>query len=119
MKSIKVKTARLKGSVWCWAPDQNPDTYSIIRVSNARAGEEICPQEIRNAARYVLRQKDELAKDDLIKEVSRLFGYKRLGKNLEAVLGEGIQYARSSGAIASGAKRGSYKFPNADDSSAE
>ena len=40
-------------------------------------------------------------KDDLIKETSMLFGYKRLGKNLEASLLKGLQWAKSSGAITS------------------
>ena len=37
----------------------------------------------------------------MIKEVSLLFGYKRLSKNLETALAGGVQYARSSGAIIS------------------
>lgn len=44
-------------------------------------------------------QKGSLERDELIKETSLLFGYKRLGKNLEAALTAGLQYARSSKAI--------------------
>ncbi len=41
------------------------------------------------------------SKDDLIKETSLLFGYKRLGKNLEAALLVGLQWTKNSGAIKS------------------
>ena len=101
MKAAKVKTSRQKGIVYCWAPGQDPKEYTGIRVSNNRSGDEICQQEIKNAACYVLKNKGELSKDDLIKEVSLLFGYKRLGKNLEIALAAGVQYARTSGGIVS------------------
>ena len=70
-----------------------------IRVSNEHSGDEICQQEIANAIRYVLKDKGALDKDELNKETSLLFGYKRLGKNLEANLMIGLQYAKTSGFI--------------------
>ena len=99
MKSVKIKSAKQKGIVFCWAPGQDPNDYKEIRVSNERAGNEICPQELRNAICYVLREKGELDKDALIKETSLLFGYKRLGKKLEADIFAGVQFARASKAI--------------------
>ena len=98
-KAARVKTTKQNGIVFCWAVDQDPKTYSGIRISNSRAGDEICPQEIKNAAVYVLKRAGALNKDDLVKEISLLFGYKRLGKNLETALHAGIQYAKASGAI--------------------
>ena len=84
---------------YCWASDQDPKEYHGLRVSNERSGDEICPQELRNAMIYVLRKKGEMTKEELIKEASLALGYKRLGKNLESALNAGIQFARSSGAI--------------------
>lgn len=101
LKAADTKNAKLKGIVFCWKKDQEPNDYAGIRVSNDRAGEEIAPQEIRNAICYVLKSKGCLTKDELIKETSLLFGYKRLGKNLEAALIAGMQWAKSSGAITS------------------
>ena len=98
-KAARVKTTKQKGIIFCWAADQDPKTYSGIRISNSRSGDEICPQEIKNAAVYVLKRAGALSKDDLVKEISLLFGYKRLGKNLETALLAGIQYAKASGAI--------------------
>ena len=82
LKVANTKNAKLKGIVFCWKKDQEPNDYMGIRISNDRAGEEIAPQEIRNAICYVLKSKGCLAKDDLIKETSLLFGYKRLGRNI-------------------------------------
>lgn len=69
-------------------------------MSKDRSGDEICPQELCNAIIYVLQMKEELGKDDLIKEMSSVLGYKRLSKNLEAALDAGVRYARSSKVIA-------------------
>ena len=110
IKFVKIKSVRQKGIVFCWAPDQDPKAYTGLRVSNERSGNEISPQEMRNAAIYALQTKGELSKDDLVKEMSRIFGYKRLGKNLETTLQTGVQYARSSKAIVS-VSGGMYKLP--------
>ncbi len=101
LKAADTKNVKLKGIVFCWRKDQEPNDYTGIRISNDRAGEEIAPQEIRNAICYILKSKGCLAKDALIKETSLLFGYKRLGKNLEAALIAGMQWAKSSDSIVS------------------
>lgn len=99
LKAVKVKNSRMKGIVFCWKPDADPAAYQGIRISNDRTAEELCPQEIRNAACYVLQSAGEMEKDTLLKEMSRVFGYKRLGKNLESALANGLAYAKTSGAV--------------------
>ena len=101
LKAAKVKTAKQKGNVYCWNDSQDSKAYYEIRVSAERAGDEICQQEIRNAACYVLRDKESLGRDELVKEVSLVFGYKRLGQKLESSLLEGVKWAKSSGALIS------------------
>ena len=98
-KYSKTKTTKMKGSVFCWNSEQDPDSYSLIRSGSDRNIDEICLQEIKNAACYVLKQNGPMTKDDLIKEVSLLFGYKRLGKNVEIRIAESIQWAKSRGDI--------------------
>ena len=110
LKAVKIKSTKQKGIVFCWAANQDPKAYYGLRVSNERSGDEICPQERRNAIVYALQTKGELSKDDLIKEASVILGYKRLGKNLEAALASGIQFARSSGAIVY-VPGGTFKLP--------
>lgn len=99
IKAAKIKSTKQKGIVFCWAAGQDPKAYYGLRVSNERSADEICPQELRNAIVYALQTKGELAREDLIKEASLVLGYKRLGKNLEAALTAGVQFARASGAI--------------------
>ncbi|MBQ6371584.1 MAG: DUF3320 domain-containing protein, partial [Oscillospiraceae bacterium] len=110
LKAVKIKSTKQKGIVFCWAPGQDPKAYYGLRVSGDRTGDEICPQELRNAIVYALQIKGELAKDELIKEASLVLGYKRLGKNLEAALTAGVQFARASGAIVY-VPGGTFKLP--------
>ena len=110
LKALNIKTTKYNGRVFCWAPDQDPEFYSGLRMTNERSGVEICPQELCNAMIYALREEGALPEEALIHKVSVILGYKRLSKNLEAVLKKGIQFARSSGVIAySGGK---YKLPD-------
>lgn len=99
LKAARIKNSKYKGVVFCWAPAQDPNTYTGIRVSNERPADEISPQEIKNAACYVLRQSGPLEKDALVKAISVLFGYKRLGKNLEAAISNALPFARANGYI--------------------
>jgi len=108
IKFLKVKTAKQKGIAVCWSAGQDPKDYREIRVSSSRPANEICLQEISNAACYVLKQKKDLSEAELIKEISLLFGYKRLGKNVEEAMAAGIQYARSSKAVT--AKKDHYRL---------
>ncbi len=96
LKKANIKNAKLKGVVFCWPYEQDPNEYNKVRVTNERSAEELSPQEIRNAVCYVLKQNGPMAKDELIKETSKLFGYKRLGAKLDGVLTEGLKNARSN-----------------------
>lgn len=102
IKAAKARNVKYKGVVFCWAPDQDPKTYTGIRVTAERSGEEIAPQEITNALCLCLQQNGPMDKDDLIKATSRILGYSRLGKNIEAALNNGLAYARTNGAICVG-----------------
>ena len=94
--TAKVKTSKLKGNYMCWASYQEPKDYMDVRLNPDRASDELTLPELKNAVCYVLQEKGSMEKDDLIKEASRVLGYKRLGKNLEGLLTEGLQYARSN-----------------------
>ena len=109
-----VRARKQKGIIYCWKEDQDPKTYAAIRVSNERPGEEICQQEIRNAVCYALKHHGVMERDDLIKEVSLIFGYKRLGEKLRAALAAGLQWARNSDAIVS-AGPNKFALPDKDE----
>ncbi len=111
IRAAKIKTTRRKGIVFCWAPDQDPKAYYGLRVANERLIDEICIQELCNAIVYVLQEQEELSQEDLVREASRVLGYKRLGKNLEATLTEGVKFARSTGAIVY-VRGGTFRLPS-------
>ena len=99
LKQVKVKTTKQKGIPFCWLPEQDPKEYAGIRTAGSRTAVEIPQQEIKNAICYVLKQKGDLDKTVLIKETANLFGYKRVGKNVETAMLNGLQHARSCNAV--------------------
>lgn len=95
IRSVKIKTSKLKGSIICWASGQDPKNYYEVRMNPDRHSDEISLLETANALCYVLQEKGSMNRDSLIREGSRILGYKRLGKNLEAVLNNALQYAKT------------------------
>ena len=95
IRSVKIKTSKLKGSIICWASGQDPKNYYEVRMNPDRHSDEISLPEAANALCYVLQEKGSMERDSLIREGSRILGYKRLGKNLEAVLNNALQYAKT------------------------
>lgn len=100
-KAAKIKTSKVKGTIICWRDDQEPKEWNGIRISNTRRAEELTLPEIKNAAVFVLKQTGPLDRDKLAKEISTVFGYQRLGKNLVTAITDGIAYAKSIKAIKS------------------
>lgn len=99
LKTLKVKTTKQKGIIYCWAADQDPKTYTGFRTAGDRSNEEITPYEITNAMCYVLHEKGSLSKDDLLRETTFAFGYKRLTAKWKTILENNIKTARTSGRI--------------------
>lgn len=95
IRAAGITTSRLKGTLICWAPGQDPKTYCQVRTAGDRTADEWPLPEVKNALCWALQEAGPLDKADLIKQASRIMGYKRLGKNLDAVLQQGLQYART------------------------
>ncbi|MFH0967379.1 MAG: DUF3320 domain-containing protein, partial [Methanobacteriota archaeon] len=77
--------------VFLWDRDKDPDLYTGIRVKQAfdpesRCIEDIPPQEIANAVRYVLLQSPGISDQDIIRVVVRVFGMTRTGPSGEEVI---------------------------------
>ena len=100
LKAVKAKNIKLQGNEFWWSNGQDPSTYYLVRANSARLSDELPPHEIRNAICLILQQKGSMPRDNLIVEVSRLLGYKRLGKNLESVINGGVKFARANGDVA-------------------
>ncbi len=96
VKAAKVKTTRLKGTFLCWQSGTEPKEYRTVRAGEDRTIDEITLPELKNAVCYALQEHGKMKKDDLLREASRVLGFKRLGKNVEARLEEAVKYARET-----------------------
>lgn len=91
-----VKVMREAGGTYLWAASQDPKTYSLFRVigeneSSKRAAEHLPPQEVANAAFYVLEQHVSIPVADLVRETARLLGYQRTGPTVDKAMRVGIR----------------------------
>lgn len=80
-----------------WNPGQLPEEYHQFRIPQEggarRDPEDIPPEETACAVEYVLKRQVSLPKEDLIREVYRLFGFQRTGSALAEAADAGIQLA--------------------------
>jgi hypothetical protein len=89
------------GKRFYWNADQDPDSYFQYRLatteSQRRDASDISPEEVSNAVREILENMISLSKADLVRESARVFGYNRIGGNVETAMNEGIKKAVSRG----------------------
>lgn len=86
-----------------WSENLNHEDYLTFRVyttnGQKRDAEDIPYEEISNAVKEILVHQISLPPDELIRETSRLFGFARLGTNVETAMKNGILYAIKKGYI--------------------
>ena len=91
------------GNIFYWNKGQNPLSYNTFRVpaegDPKRNAEDLPKEEIICGIKDVLSNQISLPDDDLIREVAKLFGYTRLGGNVEQAMRMGIEYALLIGLV--------------------
>jgi hypothetical protein len=103
VRNVVMRTAEQCALVMCeangrqflWTQELLEQSYEIFRVPddgdpNPRPAQEICPEEIANAAAQLLAQHISMNVDDLIRETATIFGIKRLGTNVRIWIEDGI-----------------------------
>lgn len=89
------------GKRFYWYENQNPETYYNYRVSvnesDKRDASDIPPEEVSNAIKEILENQISLNNTDLIKETARLFGFNRIGGNVESSMLAGVEKALQRG----------------------
>ncbi|NEM97191.1 DUF3320 domain-containing protein [Pontibacter burrus] len=94
---LPINKTQLGKSVILWTEEQSPESYASFRVSvqetQKREADDLPPEEIANGIREILINQISLPKSDLIRETSKLFGYARLGTNVEMAMTSGIEHA--------------------------
>lgn len=101
---MSLKFTRQNGTFVYWRDDQMPEIYKTFRIpgddENKRNAEDLPKEEIAAAIVEILKNQISLPAEDLIKETARLFGYARLGGNVEQAMKMGIEFALSVNMIA-------------------
>ena len=87
--------------VYYWRDDQIPDEYDKCRIAKGAKGKrsfaDVCPQELTNAMLIILEQQVSMTFDDLVHEVSRLFGFTRTGEMMDVQMKKALDYAIEKG----------------------
>jgi hypothetical protein len=96
-KELNLQQTTDNGNIIFWRADQQPEKYNIYRLPPnevlKRDADDLPSHEIANAIKAILQNQISLPKDDLVKETSRLFGYARIGTNVEIAMQLGIRIA--------------------------
>ena len=94
---LQFKCTTQNDVVFYWLNIQEPGSYDIFRIpgedDQKRNAEDIAKEEIANGIKEVLNNQISLPQEDLIKEAARIFGFTRIGGNVEQVMQSGIDYA--------------------------
>ena len=84
-------------NVFFWKPEQHPSAYTLYRYTenenDKRNADDIPKEEIANAVKQILKEQISLSKGDLIRETAKLFGFSKVGNNVETAMREGIKLA--------------------------
>lgn len=89
--TISIQITTCKYGRFLWPCGVKPEEYDIFRVPGSSAAskrdiKDIPPQEIMNAALYVLESSISLPKENLIKETAKLLGFGRVGRIIEETI---------------------------------
>jgi len=100
-----LKHTSQNGIYFYWNNEQEPLNYSIFRVpgedDSKRNADDLAKEEIICGIKDVLTNQISLPEDDLIREVAKIFGYARLGGNVEQAMKMGIDFALQKGLVIS------------------
>ena len=100
---LGVKQVSYGKTQFLWKDDHDPSNYGIFRVSHdesqKRDAEDLPPEEVANGIHEILKHQISLPKPDLVREASRMFGYSRIGSNVEAAMLLGITAAINRGYV--------------------
>lgn len=83
--------------IFFWNESQNPTEFGVYRItkdeSQKRDADDLPPEEVANGIKEILINQISLPKDELVRETARLFGFARLGTNVEMAMLRGIDSA--------------------------
>ncbi|ADG07387.1 putative DNA helicase [Kyrpidia tusciae DSM 2912] len=103
VKHMRPKCTVQDQTPFFWPRDVDPATYMRFRISEGdaerRDAADLPVQEVASAVQYILEGQISLPKEQLIRELARLFGYQRLGSAVETALERGVHEAIERGLV--------------------
>ena len=86
-----------------WNKNQEPKKYDVYRVPGdddaRRDANDLAKEEVSCGIIEVLTNQISLPEEDLIRETAKVFGYARLGGNVQQAMKTGIEFALDKGLI--------------------
>ena len=73
--------------------------YYLFRPNSDRDATDLPPEEVANGIKQILEEQISLPLPDLARVAGQLFGYSRMGINVEAAMYQGIKIAVAKGYI--------------------
>ena len=113
---MRLKTTKLGNATFLWKAGTEPEQYNEFRMPSSddktrRNLEHISPEEIASTVKHILNQQIGLLKEDLEREVSRIFGFARCTEAMQKCISAGIEIAvRKKWAISEGDRICAYKL---------
>jgi hypothetical protein len=100
LKTLNFTTTMTAGQSFIWKSNQEPNRYEGFRVpqdGEMRELESISKEEVANALAGLLSQHISVPKDDLLKTVVKLFGYKSASKKSLSLVEYGLSHLVENG----------------------
>ncbi len=88
-----------EGMVFFWSNKEQFDNYTVFRPDSGRDATDLPPEEVANGIRQILEEQISLPTPDLARLAGQLFGYSRMGANVETAMSRGIAAAATKGYI--------------------
>lgn len=79
-----------EGITYMWTDKEQCNSYSGYRLTTDRKAVDLPPEEIANAMRHILMDTISLPQPDLLKACAKLFGFPRMGTNINAAMQRGL-----------------------------
>ncbi len=98
---IKMRQVTHANNIFFWREEQHPAAYSIYRSAKndfeKREADDLPPEEVAIAVTRILKEQISLSKEDLIRETAKLFGFAKVGSNVDNAMRQGIRVAVENG----------------------
>jgi len=88
-----------EGVMFFWKDISHMENYTLFRPNSGRDATDLPPEEVANGIKQTLEEQISLPTPDLARLVAQLFGYARMGTNVEAAMYHGINMAVAKGYI--------------------